>query len=459
MNIFASALALLGALTSLLSLPVHSADLVSAWQTAQTRDPGFKAALVQQAIGDAKREQAQSLWRPSVFIGAFGGVASNYSSTREAYFKTPNSTSEEVQFNTMVYLGAAAQASITALKPLIDKRLEASARQLGLTAEIADLAEQIARQHLARSVVERYVDVLTAQESLRLLKAQQEVIGRADRELRKRRALRDVSEIDVQESNQRLSELAAQRVQLETELEIAQLALRDLSGADSVLAPVRFSQTFLTPSALPGMLDQLRIAHPELKAYDLQYQIALHEAQKFHLGVDAARVDLIAQASADVLMGPGRYGSPAGRLGADQRVGVQITVPLSTGGLQVAQQRESLANAEKTLAERERAALTLEQHARAAWHFLARSPENLKALETALNSARQRLLETRKAHAAGARSTLELMAAEAATIDTERQLMLERASQARNWARLQAFVGRLSGQDIETLQAYLHSPQ
>lgn len=445
----------LAATLSVCALPAHSTDLVNVWAAAQTRDPGFRAALVQQAVGEAQREQAQSLWNPSVFVSAFGGAASNYSSTRDAYFRTPGSSSEDVRFNTSVYLGAAAQASITALKPLFDKSRESSARQLGLAAEISDLGKQIARQHLARSVVERYVDVLIAQEALALHDAHERAVTRADNELRKRRALRDVSQMDVQESAQRLSALAAQRVHLQTELEIARLALKDLSGMDSLPAKVQSSSAQLAPPRLEEILHQLKAAHPELKAYEVQYQIAQHEAQKFYLETRSAKVDLIAQASADVLTGPGEYGSAAGRFGADQRVGIQVTMPLSTGGMNIAKQREALAIAEKALADRAHAELLLEQQARAAWQMLNSFATSMKAHESALVSATQRLIETRKAHANGARSTLELLAAEAAVVDTEKQRVFERANHARSWARLQAAAGVMTDDDFLKIQNFL----
>lgn len=457
MKIFRIASHLCIAAAILLTLPTHASDLLTVWTSAQERDPGFRAALTQQAVGEAQREQAQSLWNPSVFVSAFGGAASNYSSTREAYFRTPGSTSDDVRFNTSVYLGAAAQASITALKPLFDKTREASARQLGLAAEISDLGKQIARQHLARSVVERYVDVVIAQEALQLHEAHEEAVRRADNELRKRRALRDVSQMDVHESAQRLSMLAAQKVRLQTELEIARLALKDLSGVDSLPPRMQRSASVLSPLNLQKIVANLALGHPELRAYDLQHQIAQYEAQKFYLGTRSAKVDFIAQASADVLSGPGDYGSSAGLLGADQRVGVQITMPLSTGGLNVAKQREALAIAEKALADRARAALALEQQARAAWQMLNSFPASISALESALTSARQRLLETRKAHANGARSTLELLAAEAAVVDAEKQLILEQANHARSWARLQAAAGVMEDKDFHKIQSVLRN--
>lgn len=246
-------------------------------------------------------------------------------------------------------------------------------------------------------------------------------------------------------------------MRLQTELEIARLALKDLSGVDSLPPRMQRSASVLSPLNLQKIVANLALGHPELRAYDLQHQIAQYEAQKFYLGTRSAKVDFIAQASADVLSGPGDYGSSAGRLGADQRVGVQITMPLSTGGLNVAKQREALAIAEKALADRALAALALEQQARAAWQMLNSFPASISALESALTSARQRLLETRKAHANGARSTLELLAAEAAVVDAEKQLILEQANHARSWARLQAAAGVMEDKDFHKIQSVLRN--
>ena len=439
----------------------HAAGLVDAFTQAKQRDPAFRASELRVAQAERQRQQGQALWNPTVLLDLFGGVKGMDTSTKGAQFYSSEMPGAQryggSTFNTSIYLGASARGAITALAPLYDKERQAQTHQLGLGADIAQLTHTIAEQFLAQSVVERYLDVLAAQHAVKLVAEHESVIQRSDQELNKRRRLGDVSAIDVIESRERLESLRAKRISADQQLHVARLALADLSGNMAHLAAPTFDRqsNLLSNLSLEGSLDRLRMDHPRLKVFDLQHKIALLEAEKFGAGQRAAKVNAIAQAAADITHGNGDYGSSTVQQ-TQQYVGVQLTVPLSTGGVRSARQSEALIVAERSLLERAQTALALEQELRAAWFAFMASQPRISLLKQTLSTSRSRLEQTRRAHSEGARSTLELMAAEAAAIEAQEHLFQEQLNAARNYARTMYSVGQINQEHLQRVASYLY---
>lgn len=444
-----------------LSQATHATGLLDALAQAKQRDPGYRASQLTLAQGERQQQQSQALWNPSIMLDVFGGVKGMDSSTKGAQFyssEMPGATRYGGStFNTSIYLGASARGAITALAPLFDQERQAQARQLGISAEIAQLTHQVAEQFLTQSVVERYLDVLSAQKALQLVGEHESVIRQADQELNRRRRLGDVSGIDVAESRERLENLRARRISAEHQLQVAQLALADLSGSTTALNPPKLTQLPISLAGPPlaELLDRMRLEHPRLKVFDLQKKIALAEAEKFGNGQRSAKVNAIAQAAIDVTRGQGDYGSSTWQQ-AQHYVGLQVSVPLSTGGLRSARQAEALIVAERSGHERAQGALQLEQELRAGWFALSASRPRTDLLKQTLETSRTRLMQTRRAHSEGTRSTLELMAAEAAAIEAQEHLFQEQVNAARHYARIFYSAGILSEEHLKRIASYLY---
>jgi len=432
------------------------ADLLAVWQTAQTKDPAYLASLLETRIGQARQQQASALWQPNVFLSAGAGFMGAQTATRGAQFSAPapSGTSEEVKFNTSIYAGVMGRVAITAVKPLIDATRQAEMRQLGLSAKATEFIQLAGRQQLMLHVVERYLDVVAAQESIRLLDQHEKVLEKADAELRKRLKMKDASITDTQESAQRLQSLRAQRVALQTDLQIRLAALEDLSNPKPRVGGLKQVAVPVQPGDLAQLVARMRSDHPKLKMLDLQAKAAQEEINKFGSGNQSVRVEAIGQASFEHLNGTGQYGS-ASNTASQQMVGVQVTVPISTGGFRSARQDEAIARAEKIRFEFDQAALEMERQLRAVWHVIHASSARLSALQSALDASNQRAAATRQAHSRGARSTLELLAAESDLVAAESAVFHERVSLVANLARLSFAAGDISEETLQAVNQYI----
>ncbi len=439
---------------------VLSADLLSVWQAAQTHDPAYRVAKTDQRAGLARLEQAKALARPTVSLTGAVGLTSLYGSTQGAQFYSSQMGSgpyEKAEFNTSIYLGATAKTALVAVQPLFDKSLQAASRQLDLSAQVADLAAEVSRQFLALSVVERFLDVLEAQEMVRLVSQQIGALEAAHAQLEKRLRLGDISRLDVEESLERIAQLRAERIARESQLVTANRLLADLAGGVQVLArPGLQIQKLegLLRKPLDELVSDLKTTHPLLKSVDLRRQMSLLEVQKYARGQDGVRVQAVGSVGLEGATGYGDYGHASQR-SASQFVGVQVVVPLSTGGYRSAKAQELAVEADRLVEERAQRALELEQAARNA-HFSAQSGQaRLELIASRLATAKKRLTDTDKAYQQGARSTLEWLAAKSSVYEVEGQLFMERLSIARQVARRQAQAGQLLDLEIAQLDQYL----
>ena len=436
-------------------------DLGQAWQAAKGRSPALRATQLDQVVADKRLQVSKSLWNPTVTLGLFGGAAGSETTTKGARFSARefgDARIDGASFSTSIGIGLSGRAAISAIQPLIDPERSAQARQLGLSADVADAGALLAQQFLAAALVERYLDLLTAQEMVRLTGEQEQVLTKADQELRRRQAIGDVSVMDVRESAARIAAIRANRVGLDSSLQVAQRYLEELTGpVGATPGRPKFTQaiSLLTTVKAEPLIEQMRRQHPQIRLLDLQRQMALYEVDKFVADRKAIRVDAVASASHERLVGAGEMGQAANR-GTQHMVGVQVTIPLSSGGYRSAKQEEAIVLADRVLLERDQAVQALERGVLSARAMLAAADAKLSMLNQALESSQARLLETRKAHANGARSTLELLGAEDAVLELKKALFQEKIAVVRARTGLMASAGQLSDDELLRMNQYLY---
>jgi outer membrane protein len=429
----------------------HAADLMSAWQAAQTRDPEIAAARALHEQAAFRLEQAKALWAPTVSAGGALGVGGADSRTKGAEAMGQS----DVTFKTNVNAGALARASIGAQKAWISPEREAQSKQLELSADIAQAQWQLAQQALIMRTAQRYFDVVGAELTLNVLQRQQKAVQQAAAEINKRQSVGDASVMDVQEANARASEIRAHVLTQENNLAMKKVAYRQLVGQEpsQLLTPANIN---LTPSNLADAstwVQRAKQQSPSLQMMRLQQAIQGQEAKRVKAG-NAMTVDWVAQANMDRLSGHGMYGS-ASNQAAQYMVGIQLNAPLSTGGMVEAREREVLKQVEKLRYDQEAAELHIEQNVRDAWQSLSTAQARLQALGQSEQASKARLTATRQAHRTGARTTNEWLGAENDAAQAELAVTQLRIQTAMDRLRLSAASGELGEAQLRQVNALL----
>jgi len=434
-----------------ISSATHAADLMNAWQAAQTRDPEIAAARALHEQVAFRLEQAKALWAPTVSAGGAVGMGGADSRTKGAEAMGQS----DVTFKTNVNAGALARASISAQKAWISPEREAQSKQLELSAQIVQAQWQLAQQALIMRTAQRYFDVVGAELTLNVLQRQQKTLQQAAAEINKRQSVGDASVMDMQEANARASEIRAHVLTQENNLAMKKVAYRQLVGQEpsQLLAPANVN---LTPSNLADAntwVQRAKQQSPSLQMMSLQQAIQSQEAKRVKAGNDTT-VDWVAQAQMDRLSGQGMYGSTSNQT-AQYMVGLQLNMPLSTGGMVEAREREALKQVEKLRYDQEAAELQIEQNVRDAWQSLSTAHARLQALAQSEKASKVRLSATRQAHRTGARTTNEWLGAEQDAAQSELAVMQLRIQTAMDQLRLSAASGELSEAQLRQVNALL----
>ncbi|HEY0824123.1 MAG TPA: TolC family protein, partial [Ramlibacter sp.] len=256
---------------------------------------------------------------------------------------------------------------------------------------------------------------------------------------------------DVHEAGARASALRAQRLAAEAELEVRRTLLADLTGTpgDGAFAlPAGGGAAPLEP--LDAWLERATRDSPQVLLAQAQVELARQEARKT-AGAVAPTLDLVAQVGRERLSGSGDFGA-ASNLSVQRSVGLQLTVPLYTGGWRGAKHTEAAALEDKARAEYEQARQQARQQARAAWLDLAVGRGRIEALESGWRASLARLDATRVGLQAGHRTTLDLLNAQNDAAAAELALLQARVRQLTQRLRLAAAAGALD----EPLLAAVH---
>lgn len=441
-----AALSLIG-----LTSATHAADLMSAWQSAQARDPEIAAARAMHEQAAFRLEQAKALWAPMVSAGGSFGMGGADSKTEGAQAMGQS----DVTFKTNVTAGALARANIGAQKAVINPEREAQSKQLELSAQIAQVQWQQAQQNLIMRTAQRYFDVAGAELTLSVLQRQQKAVQQAASEINKRQSVGDASVMDVQEANARVSEIRAHVLTQENNLAMKKVAYRQLVGQEPTKL-MHITNMGLVPTQLADVntwVQRAKQQSPHLQMMSLQQAIQSQEAKRIKAS-NGMTVDLVAQAQMDRLAGQSRYGSASNQM-MQYMVGVQLNAPLSTGGLVEAREREALKQVEKLRYDQEAVELQTEQNVRDAWQSLSSATARLQALGQSQQASQARLIATRQAHRTGARTTNEWLGAEHDAAQAELAVLQLRIQTALDQLRLSAASGELSETQLRQVNALL----
>ena len=258
---------------------------------------------------------------------------------------------------------------------------------------------------------------------------------------------------------QRLDLNSAQLAAARNDLTIANAALAQLTGLpESALNTLKLEAPL--PTAQPNDIDvwvaRAREANYAVQRAELGSAIA-------KLDIDRARyakypvVDLVSQAA--LIKGQTASGL---NLAVDRSTtvtaGIQLSVPLYSGGGLQARERETVAALQAAESDLEDARRTSAQGARQAFLGLKSSAEQARALEAAVSSSRLALESNLLGYQVGVRINVDVLNAQQQVFSTLRDLARARYDVLLNELRLKAVAGGLTGEDVAAINALLSPP-
>jgi outer membrane protein len=299
-------------------------------------------------------------------------------------------------------------------------------------------------------VTEHYFDAALAAETLRVMQRQLGAVERALAEAQDRFKLGDAPVTDTHEAAARAEGMRAEVLAAESALQLKRSALADATGwSDAQMQSLVLPDGAVPQdmAALQQWLAEVRASNLQLRLLAANTEVARQEATKYG-AMAAPSLDLVAMAGQDRLSGSGAYGSASNGLN-NSMIGLQLNIPLYTGGYRGAREQETLRLADKAVADADRHAQQVAQATRAAWLGLTVGASRLAALNEALRATLSRLDATRLGRKVGDRTTLELLNAENDAAAAELAVQQARVALLLDRLRLAALAGGLDETQLQ----------
>ncbi|MDD2176175.1 TolC family outer membrane protein [Acidovorax sp. D2M1] len=441
-----SACAVLACVAILAVAPACAMDLQEAYEAALLQDATTRAARAGLQASDERINQAKAQRYPSVSMSA--GYQRNNLDRMQ-----PNLLGQEVTVNDRY---PSRNTTLTVRQPLYRKTIAVTIEQAQAQRNDVEAGLQKETQNLAVRVTEAYTQILFARDQLAFIDAQKAATSTQLDAALKQFAGGSGTRTDIDEAQARLDMALAQELEARQQQGFAQRQLALLINAPVSLAALRslavdLLTTWSPPSSsIEDWLTQAESRSPELGQLRARLETARLEVDKASAG-HMPTLDAVAQWSRS---DSENVTSPATRY-LNRTIGVQLSVPLYSGGYVSAAMREAVARriqAEELL---EAARRDLALRITIEYRNVTEGRVRVAALEQAERSAERLAQSSRKSMHGGVRTLVDVFNADQKKAQAQRDLARARYEMLVAYVRLQALAGSDEGAGIAVVNRLL----
>jgi outer membrane protein len=419
-------------------------NLSQVYQDARAYDAQYAAARQASLAGQERVTQGRALLLPSLNLTA--NAARSYLDS-----ESDNPALQQSFDRTVDTHGYA----LTFTQPIYRRQNWLQADQGELQAKQAELQFNLAAQDLILRTAQAYFDVLAAQDTLALVRAQKAAIQEQLAQAKRNFEVGTATITDTHEAQARYDLSASQEISAENEVEARARQLQLITGKEYVgLKPLR-SDIKVSPPDPSDMQSWVSLA--EKQNYSVLVQEAAVEIARLETKRNAAghhpTLDVVA--SHNYTSQSGSQLSGIGSNLTNDSVSLQFALPLYQGGGISSREREAAYNQERTRQELENARRTATLVTRQAYLLVINGIAQVGALEQALVSSESALQSNRLGYEVGVRINIDVLNAQQQVFSTRRDLALARYNTITSQLRLKAAAGSLREEDIEVVNRAL----
>lgn len=416
------------------TLSVKADNLMTIYQQALNSDPSLKAAQLQTEVSEAQQAQAGGALLPQ----ASANVNISYNDQHSGLTGADT------------YMGQRYSVNLT--QSVIDVSKMYNWQRAQALTEKSEMDFQQAQQILMYDVVERYFTVLAMQDNLKLVEQEIVTTERQLKQIQRRYEKNIVKITDVYELEAKLDILFADKIDVETKLDVAKQSLTELTGQPvNSLANLQENVQFLKlEGEIKSVTEQAQINSPLIKAQNKEIKAADYDVisqYAKHLPV----VDIQLQ----------YYNTDNGYQNRqtptiDTKVAsVNVTIPLFAGG--ATYQRTQEATKQLMLSKQRKISLlrSIEKETRDAFLSANASVRRIKAATRAQKTAIKAREAMEKGFTYGMQSIGDVLISQAREFTSNRDLLEAKYTYIKNRIRFERSLGTLSLYSLEEINAWL----
>ncbi len=430
------------------SLNCYALTLSEAVQLARSGDPIFLSAQANLVVAQERANQAFA--NVLLQINASGNTNSNH----RIYTTTgTTSTTFNDRFNSN-----SAQVNLT--QPLFRSANRAAIAQSDAAVAQAEYQFVAADQDLLMRLAQAWFEVLSARDQLTYTQGQ---VGAAKHEFEQSARAVDLGIAGPpvrEEARFKYEQALAERAAAESDQAVKFAALELVIGPTAFPTLPALSDQYVPPTTKDDALERwLRLAetsNPTILAGLSALSAAQSEIRKQYAGHEPT-VDITGSFGRNA-QGSGTFGGQGGFNSTSSAIGLQVNLPIYSGGGQSAKVREAIALRERARQDLESARRNARSQGTQAWHGAVASQSRLNAAQQAVHFSTLTLQAALSGSAIGIKKELDVLKGRQQLYGALRDLAKARYDVSLNLFRLKATVGQLSDEDITSLDRWLNVP-
>jgi len=416
-------------------------DLLQIYREALVNDPTLAAARSTYVATQEALPQAKAGLLPTLSL---------LGTANEQNFNETLHTDPHTYFNQRF---GQAGYTVSASQPIYRRQnwilLDQAKEQVGQSEYVLASAQQ----DLIVRVVQAYLDILLAQFAIELTENQKAAVSENLAQAQRNFEVGTATITDTNDAQARFDQIVAQEISVRNDLETKIAAMRAIIGRtpkDVARVDRNFQPELPSPAALDPWIDRAIRDNYQVRIAQAGFEIASLEIDRQRAG-HAPTLDLVASYNQN-LAGGGASTNLAANFSSDTRVGLiglQLNVPLYTGGLVNSRVRQAIANQDAARQNLEAARRSAQLLAQTAFAGVTNGVAQLKALAQAVKSAQVSYESTRLGLEVGVRTNLDVLNQQQQVYQTRFNLAQAYYAYVINAMKLRQAVGTLSDQDVE----------
>ncbi|AHZ76875.1 MULTISPECIES: TolC family outer membrane protein [Pseudomonas] len=422
-----------------LSVQASAMDLKQAWDLLQYQGPIYRAAVHEKEAGSENRAIGQAGLLPQ--INAVG------------YFNKVNGSQRQSgRDNDLDYDSKGANVRLR--QPLFNKQKMAEYHQGQQRADYSVAVFDAKTQDAAVRLADAYFDVLLASETITLAKAKLNAFEEQLASAKRRMELGAGTITDIDESIARRDLAEADLIEAQDNLVNARRKLEEYIG-ETPESLTTLQPGFNTPPLMPGNLQDWLVKaqadSPLIHARRHNYELAEEEVKRARAG-HWPTLDFVAGYTA----GSSQSISELNQRNHYSSIGLELNIPLYSGGSTSALTRQASANSSKALDELDATRQEVISDTTREYRGVQSGALRIQALEKAVASNERSLRSARKGFREGGTSTnSDVLNAEELLFDARHDLFEAKLNYLMSRLRLASSVGSLGDDDIQQINDYL----
>ena len=445
-NIAVTALSTL-VLTAFHANSAWALDFKTAYEAALQHDATILAERAAAQAAQERLPQALSQRRPSLSLSA--GQNRNHLESQTANMLGQRSVSERYYDSN--------NAALQLRQPLYRPAILAQIKQARAQVQDADAVLDVNENDLLERVAQAYFDALLGQVQLDLASAQKTAFAAQLQSAQKGFAAGVGMRTDVDEAQARMDLAHAQVLQAQQALDLARRRLALLLGVPVAqlvqladLDTQRFAPSAPVPTSAEQWIALAEESSPQLQALRARLRAAQAEVDKAQAG-HKPTLDVVATVSRS----DSDSVTSINTVYKQKYVGVQLNVPLHSGGYVSSTVRQALAEVQRMQQTLEAAQRDLSNQVYEQFSAMTEGVLRIAALEQAVRSAQQALLSSQKSLQAGARTTVDVLNAEQQLTVAQRDLAQARYGYVLAHLKLQMLAGQERMANVDAVNRWL----